>query len=297
MRRIYFIAYLMALLLLPEMAQAGFGPAGLQGKRFLLFIGLVFLFVIYWLIKNEKINRGLGWSLLLFGVFYVVGASAVVLNTISMGRLFGQYYGLENPFNPKSPIYPAYEKFAQRLEKEDKYKQYYKETNTRFSSMLALDIAIRSGLRKLDEERLDRFAAVNLALLEKMGKENCAMIVRRDQMDKQEASELFISTLEKLEPAMIDEWFDVIYGAIMAQANKLPEPVIKKYKVEEAVNRLVDRWSSEDEQRLAYVLMNMNQADDRNVCWVGRTFFNSIGEVDQPYRAILIRIFMTGGYK
>ena len=231
---------------------------------------------------------GLGALFLAAVVFRVWGDPVERIASVLRGA------GPENPYPPSSRLHDPFQAYLQRLQGLPEYGDYVRGLRSREQGYSAGFQLTRNGMKRLDDRALERRASILAAVLDRLGEADCARAVRGDAGDLRQTSDRVMAALELLDPATINEWFELSYQAAVAELRRVPEPPLDQPAVSEAMRALLATLPEPDARRLGGSLGTMARSSDADACWAGRTLYRAALALPEPQRALLARAFVHG---
>lgn len=189
--------------------------------------------------------------------------------------------------NPK--LKPAIERFQARLSSAPEFVAYIKSLTSK-SDATAQGIELSSkGILKLSTSDLERRAAINLLMLNSADSSTCATLARARPDDGVKLVNAVYSVLAKQTPSVIDEWFDIVYGATMASIKRLPDRRPSEQEIGAAMQRALTAITPTQRQAIQQFYQNPTGVSDWVACQASKAIVSAALNADPLDRAVLVR--------
>jgi hypothetical protein len=198
-----------------------------------------------------------------------------------LGRLAGQAL-------PQSPYERRLHRLEERLEGTPEWKQF--NSSLPWSRTAAREKGFelaRKGTQRLDDQALLARARLLQQLLDKVDEPTCALMARGST-----ASFDISGPLSRLDAAAQDTWIDLSYLAELQQRPAPPPPGSAERAA--AYNALVARMPADHKGAFIAATATFKMADDANACWVARTIYFYLPNLEEPHRRALARALVQG---
>jgi hypothetical protein len=201
-----------------------------------------------------------------------------------LGRLAGQAL-------PQSPYERRLHQLEERLEGTPEWKQF--KSSLPWSRTAAREKGFelaRNGTRRLDDQALLTRAQVLQQLLDQVDEPTCAAMARGT------TGFFDISgPFSGLDAAAQDAWIDLSYQAILAELQQRPAPAPPgSAERAAAYNALLSRMPADHKGAFIAATATFKMADDANGCWVARTIYFFLPNLEEPHRRALARALVQG---
>jgi hypothetical protein len=234
----------------------------------------------------------LSWVIIILVLIIVATIGKAIRQSLKEQRSISKH------FPQTSPLHEPYKKFAEKLFAIPELGQHLKNASTKDQAFAIAMKFSHKGMRRLDDISIENRMRLVGMLLEEVDIETCVVMVRGKPPQYQEFQnqfqQQFLSALEQLGPVTANEWFDLTIKAIIAEARGYPAPVnIDKQKIITSMDNLLRRLSPADSNKLTNILTNLNDWNNEDVCWAGKTLYREALKMDAANKSILARAFVS----
>jgi secreted Zn-dependent insulinase-like peptidase len=238
-------------------------------------------------------NKIIKWIALII----MLAIASVVGKELSQ-QYFDEKNAIANPFPEVSPLHEPYENYITKLWGIPEFKaQFHDALDKEQAFAIGMSLS-QKGMRRLDDISLERRMEIVALLLNNVDVETCAFLagIRSNNLNTTtHYQQQYLSALEKLDEAMINDYLNLTSDAVVAELKRYPAPQIDEQAVEKAMNNLLEQLSQADTNRLMYVIRNREKSslDDTDACWANRTLYSQALEMDINDRRIIARAFVS----
>lgn len=184
---------------------------------------------------------------------------------------------------------PAIDRFQTRLSSTPEFVAYTKSLPAR-SDAAAKGVELSSkGMLKLSTSDLERRAAIHLMLLNAADSSTCASMARARPEDGVKLVNTIYSLLAKQSPTVIDEWFDIVYSAMLASIKGVPDRRPTEKEIGAAMQRALTAITPTQRQAVLQFYQNPASASDWVSCQAIRAIVSATLSADPLDRSVLVR--------
>jgi exonuclease VII small subunit len=195
----------------------------------------------------------------------------------------------DSPYPESSPLYQPSRTFLNRILALPELTTQLDEVE---DAGQAFELGMKlseNGMRKLDTASLERRMAILARVVDRMDIEGCALLVRGERGEALRGADVLTAALAELDAQTISEWFDLAFEAVLAELRGAPTPPFDDNDIEKAMNALIDLLPASEAERFADALRSLPEGGDEDVCWAGKTLYQSALKLDTPHRAAVAR--------
>lgn len=234
---------------------------------------------------------GVGWkeprvSGFLIVTFAALGVFALMI-FLAMGAMMLQWI-LPGPKPPPPPErYDAFaaasDRFQARLEASPELREAFSTADAGQARAISYRLA-NQGLRRLDDDRLVRRAALLARISAEADTPACAALYRGDEAAGRDAA------MARLTADELDQWFDLLYLAMRAEVRQSPEAWrLPPDEIRKSFEELLMTLEPRDAELLSALLQSPGVGTLEEQCRAGRLLYGGIAGLPEPSRATLAR--------
>jgi hypothetical protein len=181
------------------------------------------------------------------------------------------------------PYTAASERLTARLVASAEMQQLYPTASLADAPAIGYNLA-NKGLRRLDDDRLIQRAALMARIYAEADTPTCAAIFVGDRAPGMEAA------LRRLSAAEIDQWFELVYGAMSAELRQTGQPENPSPKaVRRSVQELLASLAPADAELVFSMLQSPREGSPEDACRAGRLIHAEVARLPEPSKATLAR--------
>ena len=151
---------------------------------------------------------------------------------------------------------------------------------------LGVEIA-RQGLARLDDDSLQSYVSLVKKILASSDAATCAALFRGTATASQ-----MKAALATLDSASINAWEDISFKAAVAELKVSPVPQLNERDRAQAFDKLFKLLTPDQTDRIDAVLTGRRSITDIETCSAGRTFYDTVSVMDEPYSHVLTRVLV-----
>lgn len=200
---------------------------------------------------------------------------------------------VSNPFPKTSPLHIPYQRFSKKLNDLPEFKQQIRNAKNTNDAMQLGYLLVVSGLKRLDNDSLEKRMRISAKMLDIADIETCAMMYRGGSPQSKQNQNQVYAVIGLLDSETINEYFDLSFNAINAELKQYPKPVLHEQEILKATDSLLKHLTEQDSKRLKIILGDLNNQSSQNVCWAGRTVYSVALRMDTNNKQILARLLVS----
>ncbi|WP_054457876.1 hypothetical protein [Achromobacter aegrifaciens] len=180
------------------------------------------------------------------------------------------------------------EKFSERLNSTPEFVALLR-TMTPQEAMLKTVELRRQGLLTLSVPDLERLARFNLLLLNSADLVTCARIAHPKGEVTQHVAASTYALLVQQPPAVIDDWLDLSYRAILASLQKQPGHRPSQQEIDASLRRVLATLPEAQQYAIRLLVESPARATDEQLCAGLKALTSATVAAPAPDRAVLVR--------
>lgn len=198
---------------------------------------------------------------------------------------------IPNPFPTQSRAHLPFEEFAKTLVAIPDFERKVRaQTAPADATAMGFEIA-QNGMKRLDDAQLATWMELIVKLVEHLDEHTCAALSRADPAKAKALAPTFLLAIDKMSSSDIRAYFELTAKAVEAELNRADAPAFSKDSAERAMQRLVRKFSPEEQAVLMRVSLYPSTASDSSACWIVKTLFGEIMAAPAADRRMLLRLF------
>jgi len=198
---------------------------------------------------------------------------------------------IPNPFPTQSRAHLPFEDFVKALATIPDFSSKVRNaTNATDATAIGFEIS-QNGLKRLDDAQLAKWMELIVKMVEHLDERTCATLARADPSAARAQAPKILLAIEKMSSSDIRAYFDLTIKSVTAELNRTPVPDFQKAKAEQAMRKLIRKFSAEEQAVLLRVSLYPSTASDSSACWIVKTVFAEIMDLPAGDKQILSRLF------
>lgn len=145
------------------------------------------------------------------------------------------------------------------------------------------------GLMKLSVPDLERWANINLLMLNSADPSACARFARPTAKDPEQIAISRYVLLVQQSPAVIDDWLDLVYRAIFASLQQQPDHRPSQREIDAAMQRILTLLPEAQQKAIRLFVETPSKATDEQLCAGLKALTSASVAAPAPDRAVLVR--------
>jgi len=194
--------------------------------------------------------------------------------------------GLPAQLDPQLKI--SLDKFQERLNSTPEFVALLRTMTPQEAIRKSVELR-RQGLLKLSVPDLERLASFNLLLLNSADLSVCARIAHPKGDVTQHVTASIYALLVQQSPAVIDDWLDLSYRAIVASLQSQPDHRPSQREIEASMRRVLATLPEAQQYAIRLVVESPATAADEQLCTGLKALIEASVAAPAPDRAVLVR--------
>ncbi|MEN5063283.1 hypothetical protein [Achromobacter aegrifaciens] len=180
------------------------------------------------------------------------------------------------------------EKFRVRLNSTPEFMALLRTMTPEEATLKGVELKQR-GLLKLSVPDLERRAHINLLMLNAADLSTCARFARPGTEGPDPLATSTYALLARQSPAVIDDWLDLVYRAILASLQQQPDHRPSQREIDASVQRVLATLPQAQQHAVRLVLESPATATDEQLCTGLKALTSASVAAPEPDRAVLVR--------
>lgn len=175
----------------------------------------------------------------------------------------------------------------ERLMKVPEFRERVRGISSKDEARQVGEELFRKGLVKLDGESLQSYVSLVKKTLVSVNAATCAALFRGTATAPQ-----MKAAFSALDSASMNALVDISFKAAVAELKMAPVPQLSKRDIAQAFENLFKLLTPDQADQIDLVLTSKRSTTDIEACSAGRSFYDAVVALDEPYRYVLMRVWM-----
>ncbi|WP_123767355.1 hypothetical protein [Achromobacter xylosoxidans] len=182
----------------------------------------------------------------------------------------------------------ALEEFRARLNSTPEFKALLRTMTPQEAMIKSVELN-HLGLLKLSDADLERRANINLLLLNAADLSTCARFAYPKAEDSNQIAASTYALLARQSPAVIEDWLDLVYRAILASLQQQLDYLPSKQEIDASLQRVLTGLPQTQQYAISQFLESPSTATNEQLCAGLKALTTISVTAPAPDRAVLVR--------